>query len=88
MPGLLFAHLRNRLLRYEEISGDVRADHHFKIFGRIFGEGLRNIDACAVDEEIDAAEMPDGGISHFDRRFLFADVTVHQDQIPGGFQLL
>ena len=41
VPGLLFAHLRHHLLRYEKVSGDVRADHHFKILRRIFGERLR-----------------------------------------------
>ena len=88
MPGFLFAHLRNHLLRYEKVSGDVRPDHRFKILRRIFGERLRNVDPRGVDEEIDAAEMPDGGLSHFYRRILFADVAVHQDKIPGGFQLL
>src|SRR5437870_12327335 len=45
------------LLRYEKVSGHVRADHHFKILGRIFGERLRNVDARIVDEEIDAPQL-------------------------------
>jgi hypothetical protein len=55
VPGFLFAHLRNDLLGYEKVSGDVCADHQFKIVGRIFGERLRDVDAGVVDEEIDAA---------------------------------
>ena len=35
-----------------------------------------------------APEMPDGRIGHFDRRILFANVAVYQDEIPGGFQLV
>src|SRR6185295_7540827 len=40
VAGLLFAHLGDSLLRYEEVSGDIGVDHYFKILRRIFGERL------------------------------------------------
>ena len=87
MPGLLLAHLHNHLLCYEKVSGDVRADHHFNILGRVIREWLGNVDTRAVEEEIDAAELADGGSSHFYGGVLFADVAVNQNEISGCSQL-
>jgi hypothetical protein len=49
---LLFAHLGNRQLRHVEESGDVRADHRFKVLGCVFRERFWDVDAGIVDEEI------------------------------------
>jgi hypothetical protein len=53
---LLFAHLDNRQLRHVEVSGDVRADHRFKVLGCVFRERFWDINAGIVDEEINALE--------------------------------
>ena len=47
---LLFAHLDNRQLRHVEVSGDVRADHRFKVLGCVFRERFWDINAGIVDE--------------------------------------
>jgi len=60
---LLFAHLDNRQLRHVEVSGDVRADHRFKVLGCVFRERFWDINAGIVDEEINALEVPHSRIS-------------------------
>ena len=87
MSGLLLAHLRNRLLRYEKVPGHIRTDHHFEILGRIVSEWLRNIDARVVDKKVNAAKVFDGSLRHFDRHILFADVAVNQNKVGGRFQI-
>ena len=42
---LLFAHLDNRQLRHVEVSGDVRADHRFRVLGCVFRERFWDINA-------------------------------------------
>src|ERR1700722_10908154 len=88
MTELLFPHLGDRPLRYEEVSGDVRADHHGKIPGRIFSERLWNIDARVVDQEVNTVKMTHGDFSHHYGGFLIANVTVHQHKVRGRFQFL
>jgi hypothetical protein len=61
--GLLFAHLDNRQLRHVEVSGDVRADHRFKVLGCVFRERFWDVNAGIVDEEINALEVPHSRIS-------------------------
>jgi len=61
---LLFAHLDNRQLRHVEVSGDVRADHRFKVLGCVFRERFWDINAGIVDEEINALEVPHSRISN------------------------
>src|SRR6266446_7785871 len=57
----------------------------FQILRRVFGESLGHINAGVVDEKIDAIEVFQGRVNHFNGRLLFANVTVHQDQIRRGF---
>src|SRR4029453_2840471 len=64
VAGLLFAHLRHRLLCHEEVSSNINADVRFKILRRIFREWLGNIDSRIVDEQVNASEMAHGRLSH------------------------
>ena len=42
---------------------------------------LRVFSACVVDQKIDLAEVFHGRINRFDSCLIFADVTVHQDEV-------
>lgn len=79
---LLFAHLDNRQLRHVEVSGDVRADHRFKVLGCVFRERFWDINAGIVDEEINALEVPHSRISDPGKRSPFTDVTVPPGRGP------
>ena len=88
VAGLLFSHLGNSLLRHEEISGDVRADHRFEILGRIFRERLGHKNASVIDQQIHAAEVFHSCIDYFDSRLVFADVAIYEDEFRRGLQVL
>jgi hypothetical protein len=84
MCRILFAHLRHRCCVMKKYR-DVRADHHFKILRRIFREWLGNIDARAVGEQIDTAEMPDGGLRNFYRRIFLLMSPSTGTRFPEAF---
>ena len=78
---LLFAHLDNRQLRHVEVSGDVRADHRFKVLGCVFRERFWDINAGIVDEEINALEVPHSRISDPDSDLLLPMSPSRQDEV-------
>jgi hypothetical protein len=78
---LLFAHLDNRQLRHVEVSGDVRADHRFKVLGCVFRERFWDINAGIVDEEINALEVPHTCISDPGSGLLLPMSPSRQDEV-------
>ena len=81
MTGPLFAHLRDHSLRDEKVTRNVRANHQLKIRLRIFGERLRNVDARAIDQEINAIKVLDCCIGHLYCRVHLAYVPVNKNEV-------
>src|SRR5262249_26843291 len=78
----------HRLLGHEEVAADVRVDHPLEIVRRVFDERLREIDPGVVDEQVDALEVLDRRFGDLDRRVFPTDVSVDQNQIRSGSQVL
>ena len=81
MPRLLLLHLRDHLLRHEEVAGHIGVHYQIVVVLGVLGERLGNENACVVNQQVDTAEMLDCCLRYFDGGFLLADVTVDEDEI-------
>ena len=81
MTRLLFAHLCDHSLRDEKVTHNVRANHQLEVRRRIFGERLRNVDARAIHQKINAIKVFDCSIGHFYGRVHLADVPVNKNEV-------
>jgi hypothetical protein len=88
VPGLLFWHGWDHLLGHVEEAGHVGAHHDFEVLLRVISKQLGDEDASVVDQQIDAAELLEGGIRHPLSGLLASDVPVHQDELNGRVQVL
>ena len=88
MPRILLLHLRNHLLRHVEKAGDVGIHYQIVVFFSVVGKRLRNEDSGIVDQQINTAEMLEGCFYHLDGGFLFADLSIHEDEIGRRLKVL
>jgi hypothetical protein len=78
---ILLLHLRDHLLRHEEVAGHICVYYQIVVVLGLLGERLGNENACVVDQQVDTAEMLDCCLRYFDGGFLLADVNVDEDEI-------
>jgi hypothetical protein len=78
---ILLLHLRDHLLRHEEVAGHIGVHYQIVVVLGVLGERLGNENACFVNQQVDTAEMLDCCLRYFDGGFLLADVTVDEDEI-------
>jgi hypothetical protein len=57
-----------------------------EVLGSELDEGLGAEDARVIHQNIDASEVRDRCFRSFDRRFLFTDVAVNENQFGRGSQ--
>jgi hypothetical protein len=82
---ILLLHLRDHLLRHEEVAGHIGGHYQIVVVLGVLGERLGNENPCVVNQQVDTAEMLDCCLRYFDGGFLLADVTVDEDEIGRRF---
>src|SRR5262249_50087320 len=62
--------------------------HQIVVFFGVAGERLRNKNSRIVHQQINTAEMLEGGFHHLDGGFLLADLSIHKDEIRRRIKVL
>jgi hypothetical protein len=84
----LLQHLLDRELRDVEKPQQVRRRQGIKIVGSVVRKRLFANDSRVIHQNIDGSELPDGRFDRFESGFLFAYISVDQNQAGGGRQRL